>query len=200
MDLEQRLRADLAEPPVRKSRPQHRGVGGLLMLAAAVALMALTIGSVSYISTLRASSSAVSTASTSPTVPSPMPTPPPTGPLANAPTETPLPAQALIVGQVVEQGTFHPVAGALVHLDPYALDATTDAQGSFTFRGLAVPGRCRWVTLTVTAPGYGRLRTIDNPLYPLRALFQLFLEPRDADHYMGAPQGATPSGEAFCSR
>ena len=119
---------------------------------------------------------------------------------------TPIPEQSVaagtarIVGQVLEARTFTPVADAIVSLDPYGNTARTNADGNFEIGDLPVRGQCQWLTISVSAAGFGRLRTIDNPLYPTVTRFQLFLERNDADHFIGAPQGGLPSGTAFCSR
>lgn len=202
-DLEKKLQSDLAEPPAWRSRPRSRGLKTVVALPLAVVVLALGLLAGTAIATLRSSPDGSQVAASpiaSRPLASPAPTPGPTGPLFDPAGETPPPGEALIVGQVLDQITFVPVAGARVRLDPYGLDAVTDGQGYFQFRGLKVNGRCQWVTFTVVAPNHGRLRTIDNPLYPSRAVFQLFVEAHDADHFIGAPSGAIPPGDAFCTR
>lgn len=86
-----------------------------------------------------------------------------------------------------------------MQLEPYQREARTDASGRVEFRGLAVPGRCRWLTITVSAAGYGTLRVIDNPLYPLRATFDFRLRTDEQQSWIGPPASAT-EGDAYCAR
>lgn len=128
--------------------------------------------------------------------PSPVQTPsPPSG----LPSETPLPGEAILAGQVLDAQTQVPVGGALVKLEPYALETLSDSDGRVMFRKLLVPGRCRWVTITVRANGYGELKTVDNALFPGRAVVTLFLETSDSVKYIGPPS-SEPDGKNMCVR
>ncbi len=56
-------------------------------------------------------------------------------------------------GQLVEMGTRRPLAGFVVRLEPLALEATTDADGRYTFRGVPAGP----VTIRVVRPGFAAL-------------------------------------------
>jgi TonB family protein len=60
-------------------------------------------------------------------------------------------------GVLVEMGTRRPLAGIVVRIEPAGVEATTDADGRYTFRG--VPGGA--VTLRVVHPGYD---TLEQPV------------------------------------
>lgn len=59
-------------------------------------------------------------------------------------------------GQLVEMGTRRPLAGFVVRLEPAGIEATTDAEGRYGFRGVP-PGN---VTVRVLHPGYETLEQI----------------------------------------
>lgn len=167
--------------------------------AAATALLLLA-------ATLAASCSGAATTprpTTSPALPTPIDTPVPVAtapPTLLLPSESPGPGQAILAGQVVDAATGIPVAGARIRLDPFGVERSSDTDGRFLFRALSVPGRCRWVTLTVRKDGYGTLVTVDNPLFPARAAVTLFLERSDARHYIGPPLADASMGAAACAR
>jgi hypothetical protein len=92
-----------------------------------------------------------------------------------------------------------PISGATVRLAPFQMEARTDTSGTVEFRHLPVSGRCRWLTIVVSAPGFGRLEVVDNPLYPVRATFDARLRAFDQRSVIGPPASAT-EGETFCSR
>jgi TonB family protein len=73
--------------------------------------------------------------------------PTPDAPVAEAPVN--------LDGVVLEMGTRRPLAGIPIRVEPLGLDATTDADGRYTFRG--VPAGA--VTLLVNFPGYDRVET-----------------------------------------
>lgn len=135
-------------------------------------------------------------ASMSPPLSSPRPT---DAPAASAAPPTPLPGEAYLVVQVIDASTLAPIRDATVRLEPFQQEARTDASGTTEFPHLPVPGRCRWLTIVVTAPGYGRLEVIDSPLYPQhRATFDARLTHSDQRSILGPPTGAS-EGWNLCS-
>lgn len=131
--------------------------------------------------------------------------PPPPVVVAPTPTElpstppTPGPGQATIVGRVTDvEG--HVLGGALVQVSPFALETFTDGGGRFTFANLAVPKFCRWMTIVVSKSGWGRLRTIDNPLYQGLSYADLTLRREEQELFQGPPQVARDQGERYCDR
>jgi hypothetical protein len=139
----------------------------------------------------------------SPVVDMATPSPPsaPTPVVLPSPSLAPVtkPGEAQLVGYVIDASSMQPIAGALVELSPYQRQARTDPSGRVEFLGLTVAGRCRWLTVVVSAPGHGTLQVIDNPLYPLRATFDFRLGVSDQRSYIGPPSSAS-EGEAYCSR
>ncbi len=130
----------------------------------------------------------------------PMPTPPP---MTVLPTPTPVmpPAgQAIYEGTVFIDGTNTPIPSAKVELAPFGVSALTDSNGRFWFDGLPINGRCRWATITVSAPGYGRLRRIDEPFLPSHLTATLFLGTSDSERYVGPPLAAFSPGPDYCAR
>ena len=110
------------------------------------------------------------------------------------------PDTADIDGRVVDASSRAPVAGATVRLVPFNVVMTSATDGSFAAHGLSVTGRCRWLTIEVDAPGYGRLVTVDNPLYQSRSYVELQVRADEQRRYMGPPRAEAHLGEAFCSR
>ncbi len=133
------------------------------------------------------------------------PTPPPVAARPSdppAPTVAPTtqPGEAWVIVKVIDGSSFSPIQGATVRIDPYQREAPTDASGMVEFNHLPVSGQCRWVTIVVTASGYGSLQVVDDPLYPGHVVtFDPHLTTYDQRSYIGAPSGST-GGESFCSR
>jgi hypothetical protein len=93
------------------------------------------------------------------------------------------------------------VHSALIRIEPYAMERLADAAGRFTFEDLHVPNdRCRWVTITVSKPGFGRLRTIDNPLFEGVHYADLTLRSENQELYQGPPRASREQGERYCVR
>jgi hypothetical protein len=93
------------------------------------------------------------------------------------------------------------VADAVVRLEPYGIEARTDAQGKFVLPPVDVPAPCRWVTVTVTKAGFGSYR-MELALYSpdVGVGLQLWLEHHDVDQRSGPPQAGANLGEAYCWR
>jgi hypothetical protein len=109
------------------------------------------------------------------------------------------PGEAALDVHVIDGSSLTPVGNALVRVDPYGSEVRTDATGSAQLAHLAVSGVCRWVTISVTAAGFGKLEVVDEPLYPRRATFDARLTANPQRSYIGPPSG-TAEGMNMCTR
>ena len=117
-----------------------------------------------------------------------------------SPPAMPSAGQAIYEGTVVMDGTNTPIASAKVELSPFGVSELTDANGHFWFDGLPINGRCRWVTITVSAPGFGTLRRVDEPFLPSHLTATLFLGRTDSERYVGPSLAAYSPGPDYCAR
>jgi hypothetical protein len=107
---------------------------------------------------------------------------------------------AIYEGTVVMDNTNTPIPSATVELSPFGASALTDANGHFRFDDLPINGRCRWVTITVSAPGFGTLRRIDEPFLPAYLTATLFLGRTNSERYVGPSLAAYSPGPDYCVR
>ena len=109
------------------------------------------------------------------------------------------PGEAEIDVSVIDKSSLAPIANAIVRLDAYQREARTDATGAAQLSHLAVSGTCRWVTIVVTAAGYGSVEVVDVPLYPLRGTLDFRLTQAPQRSYIGPPSG-NAEGDKMCTR
>lgn len=120
-------------------------------------------------------------------VPTPSPSPWPTAP----------PGDGYEFGQAVDEGG-RPIAGAVIRIEPWGIQATTDAEGRYVLRGMVVAGDCVWATWTARAPGRSLTR-FDEPIYPSSGQRNFTLRSGDQVQYVGPPRSESVRGQAFCS-
>jgi hypothetical protein len=104
---------------------------------------------------------------------------------------------ALLDGRVSDEDG-HAIEDALIRMAPIGIETRTNIDGHYRLGPIAVPNRCRWVTIEISRAGWGKLTVVDAALPPGVSPANYVLRPVEQQVYEGPP--AIGQARDYCDR